>query len=100
MAQNECQMMGLNDFYANLRNLLSTTYNTMNNLKRASEFLASLDATTFESAPPAGMGGSTDVTASLGHLRTAINEILDFYDGSGTTQTRVLKTYINQFRHI
>lgn len=96
MPQNECQQMPLTDFYANLRNLLSTTYNSMAQLQRASEFLASLDQTTFET----NMGGSSDVTQSLGHLRTAINELLAFYDGTATTQTRVLKDQINKLRYM
>ena len=95
MAQNACQQMPLNDFYANLRNLISTTYNNMRNLERASEFLASMDAQT---ATNMGMDNTTrDVIAEL---RTAINETLDFYDGTSASQTKVLKTIINQLRYI
>ena len=95
MAQNECQQMPKADFYANLRNLLARYYNIMQDLEEASEFLASLDVTT-----ATNMGIPSDVQTVLGHLRTAMNESLDFYDGTAQTQTQVLKTRINQLKYI
>ena len=95
MAQNECQQMPKTDFYQSLRNLLTRYYNIMQDLEESSEFLASLDATT-----ATNMGIPSDVQTVLGHLRTAINESLDFYDGTAQTQTQVLKTRINQLKYI
>lgn len=95
MAQNECQQMTLTDFYQNLRNLLSTTYNTMNNLQRAAEFMASMDVATADA-----MTMDTTTRAVVADCRTAINELLDFYDGTAQSQTVVLKDVINQLRYI
>lgn len=95
MAQNACQQMNLNDFYQDLRNLISGAYNQMGKLRRASEFLASMDAAT---ATNMGMDNTTrDVVAEL---RTAIDEMLDFYDGTATSRTKVLKDEINKLRYI
>lgn len=95
MAQNACQQMTLSDFYANLRNIVSTVYNTNQKLERASEFLNTMDATT---ATNMGMDNTTrdDVAA----LRIAINEMLAFYDGTATSRTRVLKDEINRLRYM
>lgn len=95
MAQNECQQMVKTEFYQKLRTQISKVYDSMADLQRASEFLTSLDGTT-ATAMTISAGTQTDIAS----LRTAIDEFLDFYDGSATTQTKVLKTQINKMRHI
>ena len=95
MAQNTCQQMELTDFYRSLRNLVTTVYNANHRLVAASEFLTSMDAAT-----AAAMGMDTDTRDDISDLRTAIDEYLDFYDGSATSQTEVLKTQINKLRYL
>ncbi len=95
MAQNECQQMPLADFYANLRNIISSMYNTMQKLERAQEFLGSMDATT-----ATNMGMQVQARDDVSNLRTAINEMMDFYDGTATARTKVLKDEINKLRYI
>ena len=67
----------------------------MAGLKRASEFLNSMDATTASS-----MTIPAQTATDISDLRMAINEILDFYEGSATSQTKVLKDQINKLRYI
>ena len=95
MAQNECQQMLKPDFYANLRNQISTIYNHMSALKRLSEFLSSMDQDT-----ATAMTISSEVQTDMNNLRTAITELLDFYEGTATSQTKVLKGEINKLRYI
>ena len=95
MAQNACQQMDLNAFYQSLRNLVSNVYNANHKLLAASEFLLSMDATT-----AAAMGMDTTTRDDINNLRTAINEYLDFYDGTATDRTRVMKTEINKLRYL
>jgi hypothetical protein len=95
MAQNECQQMDKTGFYQRLRNQLSTMYNNMMALQRASEFLNTMDS---ETATNMTMQAQTSIDVS--DLRTAINEMLAFYNGSATSQTKVLKDQINKLRYI
>jgi hypothetical protein len=95
MAQNECQQMDKTGFYQSLRNQLSTMYNNMMALQRASEFLNTMDS---ETATNMTMQAQTSIDVS--DLRTAINEMLAFYNGSATSQTKVLKDQINKLRYI
>ena len=95
MTQNACQQMPLAEFYSLLRNKISSFYNVTNELKRASEFLNTMDTQT---ATNMTMDDTTrdDIAA----LRTAINEILNFYDGTSTSSSVVLKDQINKLRYI
>ena len=95
MAQNECQQMVKTDFYQSLRNQISTLYNNMMTLERASEFLNTMDAAT-----ATNMGMQAQTTTDVATLRTAINEMLAFYGGTSTSQTEVLKDTINKLRYI
>lgn len=96
MAQTEIQQMPKADFYANLRNKVSTLYNTMADLKRAAEYLATVDAATADAMQiPAGQ-----IRTDLNDVRTAINELVDFFEGTDNTQTVVPKTVINKIRYI
>ena len=90
MPQNECQQMLKTDFYQSLRNQLSTFYNQMMNLERASEFLNSMDATT-----ATNMGMQADTITDVAELRTEIDALLDNYKAVGG-----LKDAINKLRYI
>jgi hypothetical protein len=95
MAQNECQQMDKTGFYQNLRNQLSTFYNGIMALQRASEFLNTMDEDT-----ASNMTMQAQTVVDVANLRTAINEILAFYSGSATSQSKVLKDEINKMRYI
>jgi len=95
MAQNECQQMGLQEFYTTLRNLCNNVYNTMTLLEKSSEFLESMDVDT-----AAAMGMDTTTRNVIADFRTAMNESLAFYEGTAQTQTKVLKTIVNQLRYM
>jgi len=95
MAQNECQQMDKTGFYQSLRNQLSTFYNGIMALQRASEFLNTMDQQT-----ATNMTMEAQTTLDVGDLRTAINEMLAFYEGSATSQSKVLKDQINKMRYI
>lgn len=95
MAQNECQQMTKATFYQTLRNQLSKLYNDMKALERTSEFLNTMDATT-----ATNMEMQAEATVDVADLRTAINELLDYYRGVATSQTKVLKDQINKLRYL
>ena len=90
MAQNECQQMEKTNFYQSLRNQISTLYNQMMNLERASEFLNSMDATT-----ATNMGMEVQATTDVSELRTEIDALLANYKAVGG-----LKDAINKLRYI
>jgi len=95
MPQNECQQMLKTDFYQSLRNKLSTLYNILSDLQRVSEFLNTMDAAT-----ATNMGMDATTTTDVSNLRTAITEMMDFYEGTATPQTRVLKDQVNKLRYL
>ena len=95
MAQNECQQMPKDEFYRDLRAKVKKVDLMMMQLREDAIWMNTLDATT-----ATAMTIPADVQTALDRLRTAMNEFVDFYDGTATTQTRVLKTYINQIRYI
>jgi predicted RNase H-related nuclease YkuK (DUF458 family) len=95
MPQNECQQMPLQDFYSNLRNKISTLYNTLSDMERVSEFLNTMDAQT-----ATNMGMEAQARDDIADLRVAINEVIAFYEGGSTTRTHVLKDEINKLRYI
>jgi len=95
MAQNACQQMSLAEFYMSLRALITKVYDSNQKLVRASEFLASMDAAT-----ATNMGIDTITRDVIADLRIAINESLDFYDGTATSRTKILKDQINKLRYI
>lgn len=95
MAQNECQQMDKAEFYQKLRNMISTFYNGISMMERASEFLNTMD-----SATATNMGMEVAATTAVSNLRTAINEMVAFYEGTSTTQTEVLKDAINKLRYL
>ena len=98
MAQNECQQMAKLDFYANLRNFLSSLYGTMQKAEKAAEFLNTMDADTLDNMGVPASGSDDGLRNALVDCRTALNELRDFYSGTATTQTRVMKDVINDLR--
>lgn len=88
------------DFYQNLRTKISTIYNTMADAKRMSEFLNTMDADTLDNMGVPDAGVDEGLRTALSQLRTALNEFNNFFDGTATTQTYVLKDLINELRYI
>jgi len=100
MALTELQQPVKTDFYSNCRTRVSTWYNVMNNLKAMAEFLARMDADTLNNMGVPATGADEGLRADLVDLRTAVNETLDFYEGTATAQTVVPKDVINKIRGI
>jgi hypothetical protein len=98
MALTELQQPAKSDFYQNCRTRTSTWYNTMNTLKAMAEFLARMDATTLNNMAVPASGSDEGLRADLIDLRAAVNETLDFYEGTATTQTVIPKDVINKIR--
>ena len=46
------------------------------------------------------MGVPTAVQLELNDFRTSINEFIDFYEGTSTTQTEVIGDIVEAFRHM
>ena len=90
MAQNECQQMEKTNFYQSLRNQISTLYNQMMALDRASEFLNTMDSTT-----ATNMGMQAQVVTDVAELRAEIDALLVSYKAAGG-----LKDAINKLRYI
>ena len=90
MAQNECQQMDKTNFYQSLRNQISTMYNNMMQLERASEFLNTMDQDT-----ATNMGMQAQTTTDVAKLRTEINALLVAYKATGG-----LKEVINKLRYL
>ena len=67
MAQNEIQRYSeVQNLYANLRNVVSVFYNTMDQMDRLSSFLTLAEATDYPSIP-------TETLTVMAQLRTEIN---------------------------
>ena len=90
MAQNECQQMDKTNFYQSLRNQISTLYNQMMALERASEFLNTMDQET-----ATNMGMQTQTVTDVATLRTSINNLVTEYKKVGG-----LKEAINKLRYL
>lgn len=90
MPQNECQQMEKTNFYQSLRNQISTVYNQMMALERASEFLNTMDTAT-----ATNMGMEAQTTTDVAALRQRINALLVEYKAVGG-----LKEAINKLRYL
>lgn len=98
MALTELKQPTKVDFYATMKNAMSTLRNTMFQLERLSEDLALMDAATLDSMGLPASGSDNGLRSALADARTMCNEMIGFFNGSSTTQTAVPKTIVNKLR--
>jgi len=96
MAQNELQRMAKTEFYAQVRTLNALIKRVLGEMKDASEWLASMDAQT---ASDMAITDSA-LLQELVSFRLALSETIDFIEGTGVTQTKVLKDSVDKLRYM
>jgi hypothetical protein len=96
MSLTEMQLPSKTDFYNNLQNIATNMNNLMNQWSDAAAFLANMGSDDLDSMGVA----EGDVRIDIVNLRTCINEMVAFFDGSSTTQTVVPEEVINKIRRM
>ena len=96
MALTEIQIPNKTTFYNDLQSLATSMKQLMSQWEYAAEFLSQMDSNDLDTMAV----GSGAVRTDLVDFRVAIEEIVDFYTGSATTQTVVPETIVNKIRRI
>jgi len=94
MALTELQLPEKQRFYANLQSAATKMDNLMIQFENIAEFIGFVDSADLDAMNvPAGQ-----VRTDLVNFRTIMNELVDFYKGTSTTQTQVPANIVDKIR--
>jgi len=96
MALTELQLPNKTVFYNNLQNVASNMKNLMSQWEYTAEFLADMGIADLDAMEIA----TGDVRTDLVDFRVAINEMIAFFNGTATTQTKVPKDVVDRIRRM
>ena len=100
MALTELKRPTKDEFYSRVRQKTDNLYGTMTIIKRLSEDLAQMDGDTLDAMGVPVGGSDNGLRTDLVNLRTMCDELVAFFEGTGTAQTVVPKSVVNELRQI
>ena len=97
MALTELQLPTKDTFYGNLQAEATNMKDAMNRLRDMADFLVNVETVDLDAM---GVTNTGDIRSDMVDFRVAINDLVDFFDGSSLTQAKVPEEVIDVVRRM